>query len=641
MKRMVKQLLTVLLVLTLASSLAFFLYHYDNKYTAKGAQPIVGVLFVEEEDWQSNPLRFLWNGWQFYPDKLLTPEDMDGLDTAGLVSLAIGEHNNFSFAGGSQSPHGCGSYLLTLRLPDVPHTYAIELPEVFSAYRFYVNDQLLLEMGDPDAEEYRPQLQNRIVTFTASGSTRLLLAVRSESYLYSGLVYPPAFGEPQAVVGLQNLRLFICAAAMTITLLFAVLSLWVSVKTSRKRQNTELFCLLCLSIAVSISYSAVHTLLPMSVQPWYPIELVCWYLTTLFIVMLHNRLCDVPPKARQISGVLVAAFCFGIFCYGIMSSRLTLSVIAVFDTLIPIFKFCTAAYLLATSVFALYRQERQSGIIFYADIFYAAMLLRDRLLPAYEPVLGGWFQEWGSLGLVLSLGVILWQDVSVGYRLSLTFQEERRQMERQIEMQQEHYRQIFEKVEESRRMRHDFRQHLHAIMGMAGDGAAQTEYISKMIQVSEAARPESYFENLAIDSLLYHYLTVAREHGIAATVQAAMPKGTILPDEVAFCTILGNLMENAVEACQRQQEGERFLRLAARCREGRLYLMLENSFDGALSEGRSGYLSRKHEGEGIGIVSVKELTQKLGGDIQFVAEKNLFQAMLMLPVEELIASATE
>ena len=212
-------------------------------------------------------------------------------------------------------------------------------------------------------------------------------------------------------------------------------------------------------------------------------------------------------------------------------------------------------------------------------------------------------------------------------------------MERQIEIQQEHYRQIFEKVEESRRMRHDFRQHLRTIMGMAGDGAAQTEYISKMIQVNEAARPESYFENLAIDSLLYHYLTVAREHGINATVQAAMPTEAVLPDEVAFCTILGNLMENAVEACQRQKDGKQFIRLAARCREGRLYLMLENSFDGVLSEGRSGYISRKHEGEGIGIVSAKELAQKLGGDIQFVAEKNLFQAMLTLPVENMSVPA--
>ncbi|MBQ6696930.1 MAG: ATP-binding protein, partial [Lachnospiraceae bacterium] len=472
MKQTFKQFIAVLLILLAASSLALALYHWDNKYTKPGAQPIAGILFVNETDWQETPLRFLWNGWLFCPDRLLTPAEANTLDTTSLVSLIIGEHNNFSFANETHSPQGCGTYLLTLELPETPHTYAIELPEIFSAYCFYVNEELLVQMGNPYEDAYEALIQNRMVTFTASGTTQLLLAVRDEDYIYSGLVYPPAFGEPEAVDTLQNMRLFICAITITATLLFAILSLWVSLSTERKRQNTELFFLLCVCIVVFISYFVIHNFLPMNILPWYLLELVSGYIATLLIVLLHNRLCELSPLIQKISGGILGAFCIMIFIYGCLTNHLTQSIADFFTTLIPLFKVGTALYLLATAFWSLYRHKTQINLLFYADVFYAAMLIWDRLLPAYEPVLGGWFQEWGSLALVAALGIILWQDVAMGYRLSLTFHEEHRQMERQIRIQQEHYNQISRQVEESRRMRHDFRQHLRTIAGMADNGTA-------------------------------------------------------------------------------------------------------------------------------------------------------------------------
>ena len=264
MRQTLKRFMGVLLILIAASSLSLALYHWDNKYTHPGNQSIAGVLFVEESDWQNTPLRFLWNGWLFYPDRLLTPADMQDLDTSQLFSLIIGEHNSFTFTSHTHDPQGCGTYLLTLQLPETPHTYAIELPEIFSAYRFYVNDALLLQQGNPDAADYEPVLQNHMLTFTASGTTRLMLAVRNEDYIYSGLVYPPAFGEQDAVYHLQNMRLFICAITITATLLFALLALWVALTTHRRHYNTELFFLLCLCIAIFISYSVTHSFLPQS-----------------------------------------------------------------------------------------------------------------------------------------------------------------------------------------------------------------------------------------------------------------------------------------------------------------------------------------------------------------------------------------
>lgn len=634
MKENTKQLLAVLLVFATASVLAFLLYHQDNKYTHSGTQPIAGMLFIEESDWQDTPLRFLWNGWQFYPDRLLTPQDRDGLDTTKLISVKIGEHNNFSGIIADSTPGGQGTYLLTLQLPDIPHTYALWLPEIFSACRFYVEDQLLMEMGNPDSANYLPSVQSRIVSFTASGTTRLMLAVRNESHFYSGLVYPPAFGKLQTVLRQHDLRLFICAVFLTAALLSAAFSLWVSLRSHRRESKIRLFFYLCLCIAVFISYSVVHSLFPMAIQPWYTIEILSAYLITLFIVLLHNRLCDVPPRISKISGLVVFLFCLIMFLYAALASRLTLPIAEAFAVFIPLFKAGAAIYLLLTSFFALGKQEPKRSLIFYANLFYAAMMLWERLLPAYEPILGGWFPEWGGLALVIALSILLWQDVAMGYRLSLTLQEEHRQMERQIEMQQEHYLQISYQVEESRRLRHDFRQHLLVITGLADDKSALMEYMNKIASMSEAVRPESYCDNLAVDALLYHYINTARLEGYLVKTQIEAPKQAPIPDEVIFCTILGNLMENALEALRRQKQGEHFIHLYIRWKEQDIFLLLENSFDGGLEKSRRGYFSRKHEGEGLGVISIRQLTKKLGGNVEFVNENNLFKVMLVLPIEK-------
>ena len=64
-----------------------FLYWYDNKYTAKGLQPVSGMLCLSEEDLAGRQLYFLTRQWQFYPDVLLTPEDFKGKNAGYLYAL--------------------------------------------------------------------------------------------------------------------------------------------------------------------------------------------------------------------------------------------------------------------------------------------------------------------------------------------------------------------------------------------------------------------------------------------------------------------------------------------------------------------------------------------------------------------------
>ena len=125
-------------------------------------------------------------------------------------------------------------------MPDEVHTYSIELPEIYSAYRFYIDDNLKLQIGNPNTEEYESQTQCRIITFEASGKTTLLLAVSNKSWIYSGLVYPPAFGEPLNINTTRGIRIGLCLIMLTITLMLAIFSFYLAIRTSR-RNNIWLF----------------------------------------------------------------------------------------------------------------------------------------------------------------------------------------------------------------------------------------------------------------------------------------------------------------------------------------------------------------------------------------------------------------
>ncbi len=625
-----RRFLVLFLMVALSCALFLALYHFDNKYTKTAPQPLNGVLYVSKTDWAETPLRYLRQNWRYYADRLLTPETVK-LQGDNYQYLSIGEKTNFAMGDSRRSPHGSASYALTLYLPEEAHTYAIELPEIYSAYRFYVNDQLKLQLGLPDADGYQAKTQCRVITFEASGKVTLLLAVSDYSWVYSGLVYPPAFGEPMNTYTLRGLRVGVCLILVTVALMLAVFSFYIALRT-RRGNNVWLFPLLCVSTALFISYSVIHSILLLPVQPWYTVELVSGYLVTLLVALLHNRICDTPKIARAISNLGAGIVCFLALLYGLLAAHLTLPLMLAFSNLVFWFKLFIAVYLLATAAWAVRQKVEKAMILLCADIVYACAFVWDRLLPGYEPVLGGWFQEWGSLGLVLATGLVLGYDVTMGYRHSLVYSEEQRQMKRQLTMQVEHLRQMNQKVEESAKLRHDFRHHLRTLMTLAEEGRCGEleNYIRGITEINEGTRLGRITDNIELDALVQYYNGFAQSAGIQLRARLSLPETLNFPI-VDLCGLVGNLLENAVEACQRQQTGDKKIFIAGRLQDGQLEFVVDNSFGGQLKTQNGKYLSSKRNGFGLGISSVLETVRRYNGIINLYADKQGFHAEFSLP----------
>ena len=201
----------------------------------------------------------------------------------------------------------------------------------------------------------------------------------------------------------------------------------------------------------------------------------------------------------------------------------------------------------------------------------------------------------------------------------------------QTRMQRQEYAKLQKTMDATRRERHDLRQHLLVLRGFLDRDEAEgaSAYLGQLIDAipAEGAR---LCLNRSVDLLARHYAQLAEEHGAAVTMRFLLPE--VLPvEEGDFCVLLGNLLENAVEACERQKEGPKYLRVKAMMQGERVIAVtVKNSFgEPPVQKGRQ-FLSQKHDGEGIGTASVTYIAEKYNGVARFETGDHAFTASVML-----------
>lgn len=174
------------LTVVLSMTAFFMMYLINNEYTAKGEQPIQGILCLDDKD-AAAKLHYLAREWQYFPGKLLTPEMLKKDPGYYSCYISIGERNEMELGNKEASTYGCGTYRMFLILPEEEKIWAISMAEVFSAYRIYINGELAGEVGDPDEKTYMDRVMNRVFTFQGSGVVEIVIAVADKSHIRSGI----------------------------------------------------------------------------------------------------------------------------------------------------------------------------------------------------------------------------------------------------------------------------------------------------------------------------------------------------------------------------------------------------------------------------------------------------------------------
>ncbi len=617
--RLLTRLMWTLTVCTATSLCCLLLYSFDNKYTASGPHAQDGILTLEKDILTEYPVVFLVNGWEYYGGHLLAPQDFSSGNPLPDEIIYIGQYGGFEAGYLSESPHGSASYRLTIRIPDEPQSYTLELPEIFSAYRLYINGKQAASMGEPEPAAYRPETGNSTVTFMAGKEIELLFAVSDFTHLYSGLVYPPAFSSPGAVSALQNARLIFRSLLTAFALAIGLLSALIGV-LGKRNALALLYGLLCLCFVGYVTYPLWQAF-PGRYRPLYALENFSYCALLILVVLLQNLLYDEKNKwDRYILGYGAVA-CLSSLTIPFLLPGGSLWVMYGYSYLIMGFQWLAAALITVTAVRGLLKGFPHSATLVCGILVFDVALVMDRLLPLHEPIVTGWFPELAGFSLVLCIGISVGQEMAAKYRDSAVLTERVTGMERLLVMQRANYDLLTEKIEEAKTARHDLRHHFMMIGGFVQNHEYQklTEYVTEYGTAVEQDKALRYSDNDVVNVLLHHYARLAGRQEIALELRLTIRRDTGIAD-ADLCAVLSNLLENAVEACCRQS-GQRFITLSIAQDESALFIHMENTVNGNTVQKGDGFASSKGKGrKGYGLESIKTIAKRYTGEAEFRIE---------------------
>lgn len=204
----------------------------------------------------------------------------------------------------------------------------------------------------------------------------------------------------------------------------------------------------------------------------------------------------------------------------------------------------------------------------------------------------------------------------------------------QLRMQEAQYEKLLENIEKTKRLRHDWRHHLMTLNGIAESGDTQEvrRYLKELIPEYGAGKDITLCRNHVVDVILQHYAGMAENCGIEMEVVADIPQEPGIPD-TDLCIIFGNLVENAAEACNGQKEGTRYIKVSARMKGRQLIVMVKNTHGNVIDKRSGIFYSSKHEGEGVGLPSVRKVAEKYQGIMKAEYDKSYFSAYVILNVK--------
>ena len=237
-----------------------------------------------------------------------------------------------------------------------------------------------------------------------------------------------------------------------------------------------------------------------------------------------------------------------------------------------------------------------------------------------------------SLACIVFLTLILWQGIIV-YR-EQKVREENRMYEQYMTMQEEHYRQLMERDEKMRRFRHDMNAHLAVIKAYSSNcnNRELDLYLQDIIHNSAIDEFKSYTGNKVVDTVIDTLIQEVEEGKINFSINGLIPQDTYVR-VYDLCTIVYNLLKNAIEECEKIEEVEkRQIIMNITPYNEQLIINVRNKVKKEIIINNNQLVSTKADfsEHGMGSKNVASTVRKYKGDVQYHCENGWFTAEIVL-----------
>ena len=186
-----------------------------------------------------------------------------------------------------------------------------------------------------------------------------------------------------------------------------------------------------------------------------------------------------------------------------------------------------------------------------------------------------------------------------------------------------------------RAWRHDYHNHMQSIKAMLEMGKKEelSEYLDNLEKDLDSIDIAIRTGNVGLDAILSSKVSIARKNNIEVNCTAKVPADLKISD-VHLCAIVGNLMDNAIEACEKISAGTapKFIRVYIGLFKSQLYISVTNSTCEKYRKRLSELVTSKLGEHGFGLRRLDKLAEKYDGYVNRKNEPGVFATEVMLPL---------
>ena len=235
----------------------------------------------------------------------------------------------------------------------------------------------------------------------------------------------------------------------------------------------------------------------------------------------------------------------------------------------------------------------------------------------------------------VNIGYIVFANLYLFYYMRMT--DEKNELDLQVVMmkqqeslQFEYYEIQRERYRQSIAILHDVSKHIRSIEELykAGEDDQALQYTKEIDNILKPLIPADYSNNPMLNILLSDKKQLAESQGIRFRIKIEKA-GLDFMAPMDVTTLLGNLLENAIEACERCQ-GKKDISISIRNYNDMLSIRIENTVEWEVKFQNSRPVRESGDRGGIGTLNVERCVEKYGGSVLYRNENGKFCCDILL-----------
>lgn len=201
---------------------------------------------------------------------------------------------------------------------------------------------------------------------------------------------------------------------------------------------------------------------------------------------------------------------------------------------------------------------------------------------------------------------------------------------------EKHFEEVESTYKKMRGWRHDYHNHIGVMLAhlKLGELDKLEHYLTLLNDDLTKVDAVIKSGNVMVDAILNAKLSVMKEKNVKVNIKTYVPKDININD-IDLCVIIGNLMDNALEAVLNFEDPKkRFIHIYIDLMQKGLYIYVMNSTNDKIKMRDKQYLSTKGRGRGLGLIRIDDTVKSYNGYVNRKHEEGVFATEIVLPIED-------